>query len=320
MSPSASSERGPAAAANRSAADAHAKRTRVSTALALLESLRPYQWAKNALVFVPIAAAHRFADVHRVGAAVRMFGAFCLCASAVYLLNDCLDAAADGRHPRKRRRPIASGRLPRSLALGAAPLILAAALATALPLGPESLAVLGLYVTLMAAYSLRLKAVALLDSLVLAGGYALRVVAGGLAVHIRPSARLLAFCIFLFFSLALLKRYAELSLLGNRAGPNAHARGYRLEDRELVLVLGGSSGVLSVLVLAIYMSTGNVERFYSRAELIWATSVLLLYWICYLWLTAHRGRMTDDPLVFALKDRLSVVLVALMGATAWLAV
>ncbi len=296
------------------------RRTRVSTALALLESLRPYQWVKNALVFVPLAVAHRFADVHRLGAAALMFVAFSLCASAVYLLNDCLDAAADRLHPHKRCRPIASGRLPRGLALSAVPVLLAAALATAYSLGLECLAVLGSYVALMAAYSLRLKAVVLLDSLVLASGYALRVLAGGLAVHIRPSARLLAFCIFLFFSLALLKRYAELALLESRDGPSAEARGYRLEDRELVLVLGGSSGILSVLVLAIYMSSANVERFYSRAELIWGTSVLLLYWICHLWLAAHRGRMTDDPLVFALKDRLSVALVALMGASAWLAV
>jgi 4-hydroxybenzoate polyprenyltransferase len=297
-----------------------ARRTTPLTLLALLESLRPYQWLKNALVFVPIAAAHRLGELHLMTAAARMFLAFSLCASAVYLLNDTLDAAADRLHPHKQWRPIASGRLPRALALAFVPVLVVAALGTAFPLGLGCMAVLAFYFALMTAYSLRLKDIVLLDSLILAGGYALRVLAGGLAVHIRPSARLLAFCIFLFFSLALLKRYAELALLKLRDGPKAHARGYLLEDQELVLVLGASSGMLSVLVLAIYMSTGNIERLYSRSELIWGTSVVLLYWVSYLWLTAHRGRMTDDPLVFALKDRLSIALVVLMGASAWLAV
>ena len=296
------------------------RRTLPLVALALLESMRPYQWLKNALIFVPLAAAHRLAEIDRMWAAGRMFVAFSLCASAVYLLNDSIDAGIDGLHPHKQQRPIPSGRLPRSIALAFVPILLAAALAAVLTVDAGCAWVLGLYLALMVAYSLRLKAVALLDSLILAGGYALRVLAGGLAVHIRPSARLLAFCIFLFFSLALLKRYAELALLKRRDGSSAHARGYLLEDQEVVLVLGGSSGVLSVLVLAIYISTGNIERFYSRAELIWVTSVLLLYWISHMWLMAHRGRMTDDPLVFAMRDRLSVALVVLMAASAWLAV
>jgi 4-hydroxybenzoate polyprenyltransferase len=296
------------------------RRTIPLTLLAVLEALRPYQWLKNALVFVPLAAAHRLGELPLAAAAARMFVAYSLCASAVYLLNDLLDVAADRMHPHKQWRPLASGRLPRGLALVLVPLLLAAALATSAPLGLGCIGVLGLYFVLMTAYSLRLKAVVLLDSLILASGYALRVLAGGFAVHIRPSARLLAFCIFLFFSLALLKRYAELALLKRRDGPSAHARSYLLEDQELVLVLGGSSGILSVLVLALYMSTGNIERLYSRSELIWGTSVLLLYWVSYMWLTAHRGRMTDDPLVFAIKDRLSLALIALMGVTAWLAV
>ena len=297
-----------------------ARKSPILTVLALLETLRPYQWLKNALVFVPLAAAHRLEEPHRLIAGARMFVAFSLCASAGYLLNDTLDAAADRLHPHKQWRPIPSGRLPRGLAISLVPVLLAAGISVASPLGFGSMGVLGLYFVLMAAYSVRLKSVVLLDSLLLAGGYALRVLAGGLAVQIRPSARLLAFCIFLFFSLALLKRYAELALLKLRDGPATHARGYLLEDQELVLVLGGSSGILSVLVLAIYISTGNIERFYSRSELIWATSVLLLYWVSHMWLMAHRGRMTDDPLVFAMRDRLSILLVALMGASAWLAV
>ena len=283
---------------------------------AALESLRPYQWLKNALVFVPLAAAHRLGEPLLLLRALQAFVAFSLCASAVYLLNDVWDAAADRTHPHKRLRPIASGRLSRSVAL----VLASALLAAAWPLGARAGAALVAYLALMIAYTLRLKAIVLLDALVLASGYALRVLGGGLAVAIVPSARLLAFCIFLFFSLALVKRYAELALLRLRDGPAAHARAYLLEDQEFIVALGTSCGALSVLVLALYMSSETVARLYSRAEFIWLTCVLLLYWISHMWLMAHRGRMTDDPLVFAVKNRVSAALIVLMGATAWLAV
>ena len=285
-----------------------------------LESLRPYQWLKSALVFVPLAAAHRLGEPQLLARAAEAFIAFSLCASAVYLLNDLHDASADRMHPHKRERPIASGRLPRSVAWALVPVLLAGTLATVWPLGAKAAAPLVTYLVLMVAYTLRLKAIVLLDALVLAGGYALRVLTGGLAVAILPSARLLAFCIFLFFSLALIKRYAEVALLRLRDGSAAHARAYLLEDQEFIVALGTSCAALSVLVLALYMSSDTVARLYSRAGFIWLTCVLLLYWISHMWLMAHRGRMTDDPLVFAVKNRVSVVLIALMGATAWLAV
>jgi 4-hydroxybenzoate polyprenyltransferase len=287
---------------------------------AALESLRPYQWLKNTLVFVPLAAAHRLGEPQLLARAAQAFIAFSLCASAVYLLNDLHDASADRMHPHRSQRPIASGRLPRSLALALVPVLLAATLAAAWPLGVKAGAALAAYLALMIVYTLRIKAIVLLDALVLASGYALRVLAGGLAVAILPSARLLAFCIFLFFSLALVKRYAELALLRLRDGPAAHARAYLLEDQEFIVALGTSCGALSVLVLALYMSSETVARLYSRAGFIWLTCVLLLYWISHMWLMAHRGRMTDDPLVFAVKNRVSAVLIVLMGATAWLAI
>jgi 4-hydroxybenzoate polyprenyltransferase len=296
------------------------RHTAVSLAKAALQTLRPHQWLKNALVFVPLAAAHRLAELSHVGAAARTFVAFSLCASSIYVLNDLWDAPADRLHPHKRHRPIASGRLPRWCALGLAPALFMGAIAMGLWVDAPVAAVLGFYFVLMIAYSLRLKAIVLLDVLVLAGGYALRLVAGGFAVDIRPSPRLLAFCVFLFFSLALVKRYAELALLRLRDGPASHARAYVSDDQEFILVLGTSSGILSVLVLALYLSSGNLERLYSRAQLIWVTCVLLLYWISHVWLAAHRGRMTDDPLVFAVTDRVSRALIVLMGVTAWLAV
>ena len=295
------------------------RRTAVSVVLAAIQSLRPYQWLKNALVFVPLAAAHRLGDIELLMAAARAFIAFCLCASAVYLINDLKDAPADRLHPHKKDRPIASGRLPTAGVLILIPLLLGGAIAVARPLGIFS-ASLALYFVLMVAYTLWLKAIALLDAIVLAAGYALRVIAGGLAVGIQSSPRLVGFCIFLFVSLALVKRYAELTLLRGRDGPNAHARGYLLEDQGFVASLGISCGALSVLVLAVYMSSEDITLLYSRADFIWVTCVLLLYWISHIWLAAHRGRMTDDPLVFTLKDRTSMILVLLMVATAWLAV
>ena len=286
---------------------------------AAIESLRPYQWLKNTLVFVPLAAAHSLDDLGRLAVAARVFVAFSLCASAVYLINDLQDAPADRQHPHNKSRAIASGRLPAAYAVILVPVLIGAAIAVARPLAIWA-AIIGAYVILMVAYTLWLKAMALLDAFVLATGYAMRVLAGGFAVNIQPSPRLLAFCIFLFFSLALLKRYAELALLRLRDGPNAHARGYLLEDQGFIVSLGISCGALAVLVLAVYMSSENITLLYRRSEFIWLTCVLLLYWVSHMWLAAHRGRMTDDPLVFAIKDRTSALLIVLMGAGAWLAV
>lgn len=289
-------------------------------ARAILETLRPHQWLKNLLVFVPLAAAHRLGNARLLAASAQVFVAYSLCASGVYILNDLIDAPADRRHPHKYARAIASGRLPSGLAIALVPLLVGSALLTGATLDARVDAVLAGYFLWMALYTLRLRAVVLLDALALAIGYAMRVAAGAFAVHIRPSPWLLAFCIFLFFSLALVKRYAELALLRGRDGAAAHARAYLAEDQELIMALGVATGTLAVLVLALYLTAGHPETHYRQGELIWVVCVLLLYWVSHLWLTAHRGRMTDDPLVFALRDRTSRVLVLAMGVAAWLAV
>ena len=174
---------------------------------------------------------------------------------------------------------------------------------------------LALYYALTLSYSLRLKDVVILDVLALAGLYTLRVMAGAAAFDIPPSAWLLAFCVFLFFSLAMVKRYAELVAMRAVEGSQAHARAYLLEDSELLAALGSASGYLSVLVLALYITSEAMHDPHVRYQLIWLVCVLLLYWISYMWLMAHRGRMHDDPLVFALRDRVSQVVIALMAAT-----
>jgi 4-hydroxybenzoate polyprenyltransferase len=289
-----------------------------SVVVAALEVLRPYQWLKNLLVFLPLLAAHRSMDVQLLARAFIAFAAFSLCASAIYVTNDLHDVDADAAHPHKKDRPLPSGRLPLVIAWALIPALLVPGVLVGWMVDPRVAAALVAYCVLMFAYSLHLKRVVLLDALVLGGGYALRVVAGGFAVGILPSSRLLAFCVFLFFSLALLKRYAELTLLALRDGVEAHARSYIERDVPPVLAIGTSSGVMSVLVLVLYVSSQTV-RTSAHSEVIWATCVLLLYWVSYLWLMAHRGQMTDDPLVFAIKDRVSLVLIGLMGVTAWLA-
>lgn len=299
-------------------------RGRLSRALgyarAALETVRPYQWVKNALVFVPLAAAHRLGDGALLAAAALTFVAFSLCAASVYVFNDLVDAPSDRLHPHKNARPIACGRLPRAAGMALVPILAAAALAVGSALDIRVDVILAVYFVEMLAYTLRLRSVALLDTLALAVGYALRVAAGAFAVHVLLSPWLLAFCVFLFFSLALVKRYAELALVRGRDGPAAHARDYLLEDQEIILALGVSTGTLAVLVLALYLSTPHAEVRYHQAGFIWLVCVLLLYWVSHMWLTAHRGRMSDDPLVFALKDRVSQILIVLMGAAAWMAV
>jgi 4-hydroxybenzoate polyprenyltransferase len=280
--------------------------------LVYLAALRPHHWLKNTLVFLPLAAAHRLDEIDLLVQAFMGFVAFSLCASSTYLLNDLVDLPSDRRHPHKKDRALASGRLPLTHALGLIPLLLAGAVAIGLLLPWPFLAALGSYYVLTLSYSLRLKDLVILDVLALAGLHAMRVMAGSAATGIPPSAWLIAFCVFLFFSLAMIKRYAELVVMRTIDGLHAHARAYELEDSELLAALGGASGYLAVLVLALYVSeTGG--GVFGRHELIWLVCVLLLYWISYMWLMAHRARMHDDPLVFALRDRVSRVLIALMA-------
>jgi len=292
----------------------------VMVAAAALEAMRPYQWLKNMLVFVPLLTARRLGEPGSLRITAVIFLAFNCFASAIYLINDIRDVAADQAHPHKRLRPIASGRLPRSVALALVPLLLAAGIAISLSVDARVTAVLAFYAVLMVTYSLRLKSIVLLDALVLAAGYALRIAAGAIAVASRPEPQLLAFFIFVFFSLAMVKRYAELSLLRHAGVATAPARSYQVQDSEVVLVLGGSSGILSVLVLALFLNGEDLGQTYARSILGWCAAILLLYWICHMWLIAHRGRMTDDPLVFAIKDRVSLTLIGLTIVIAWVAV
>ncbi|MGA2877429.1 MAG: UbiA family prenyltransferase [Bryobacteraceae bacterium] len=279
-----------------------------------LKSLRPQHWLKNILVFVPLIAAQRFFETALLEKAFLAFVAFGCFASSGYLLNDLFDLAADRIHPHKRLRPFASGDLPVKYGLLMMPVLVGLGCMFGLLVSPLFLGTALIYLALSLTYSFHLRKVALLDVIILAGLYTMRIMAGSAAVAIWPSHWLLAFSTFLFFSLALVKRYGELMIMRKVDGDGATARGYELDDGELLAAMGIASGYLAVLVLALYINSDTAQALYQRYQLIWFQCPLLFYWISHVWLIAHRGKMPDDPVVFALSDRISRILALLMIA------
>jgi 4-hydroxybenzoate polyprenyltransferase/phosphoserine phosphatase len=270
-----------------------------------LRAMRPHQWLKNLLVFVPVVAAHEM-SLPPLSAATPAFVAFCLSASAVYVLNDLLDLRADRSHPRKRQRPFASGALTIKSGTWLFAGLAIAGLAVSAFIGAQFVAMLLLYQVATTAYSLVLKRQAVIDICTLAGLYTLRIVAGGIATGIGLSVWLLAFSTFFFFSLAAAKRLAELTELEGLGGRLTLGRGYRVEDLPLVAGMALASGYVAVLVMALYINVPEVQALYYRPEMLWGICPILLYWISRVVLWAHRGEMPDDPVVFALRDRTSL--------------
>lgn len=294
--------------------------TRLGSGLAIgpghLRALRPHQWLKNILIFLPVLAAHS-TDPAVWLAALAAFAAFSLTASSVYILNDLLDLAADRAHPRKCRRPFASGAVPIRDGLILAPGLLIAALAIAL-LGapPLFLAVLAGYYALTLAYSFDLKRRLVADIVALGGLYTLRILAGAAATGVVLSPWMLAFSGFLFFALAAVKRQAEL-VDGIASGrEKAAGRAYRAPDLPVVTMMALAAGYTSVLIMALYVSSPEVRVLYAQPDLLWAICPVLLYWLSRAVMKAHRGRMTDDPVVYALRDRVSLACGAVIGAIA----
>jgi len=280
---------------------------------AYLRALRPHHWFKSALVFLPLVVTHQLYDASRFTHALLAFVVVTLCASAVYLLNDLLDLPDDRRHPHKKDRMLASGRLPVGHALAVAPLLLfAAALASALQ-PPPFLTIMVVYVVLMVAYCLRLRDLGGWDVLALAVGYGLRVVAGSVAEGIETLVWLLVSSFFFFLGLALLKRYAEMVTIRSLHGLQARVRAYAVEDSGLVAVYGSLSSCLALLPVATHLVVQH--PLHSRYELAWVVLVLLLYWSIRMWLLAGRGYIRSDPVTFALTDRVSRAVGILMAVT-----
>lgn len=293
--------------------------THDSKVAALVRCLRPHQWLKNLIVFVPVLTAHKLGDHTALSHAALAFAAFCLCACAVYVLNDLLDLDADRHHATKRNRPFASGALPLQFGLIAAPVLLLAAMVLGSLLSAEFVAVVLLYFVLAGGYSLRLKQVAWLDVFVLAGLYTLRLVAGHVATGIAYSSWLLVFSMFVFLSLALLKRFLELHSLRQQNLHEAKGRGYMAGDLELVTTLGLVSGYLAVLVLALYVNSPQVQKLYAHPLGLLLVCPLLLFWVSRVWFRAHRGQMPDDPVAFAVRDWVGYAVGALTLVVMWLA-
>ena len=281
--------------------------------------LRPQHWVKNLLVFVPVLAAHRFYEATLLVRCLIAFVSLCCCASSGYLFNDLFDLSADRHHPRKRFRPFAAGDLPLSYGLVMIPGLAALGFILGILVSPAFVAMLLTYFVLTLAYSFYIKKVVLLDVIVLAGLYTLRIMAGSAAVAIWPSPWLLAFSTFLFLSLALVKRYSELVVMRKVEGDAATARGYEVGDAELLVAKGTASGYVAVFVLALYITSGPAGTLYGRHQLMWFLCPLLLYWNGRIWLIAHRGKMSDDPVVFATTDWTSRLLILLMLITTVLA-
>jgi 4-hydroxybenzoate polyprenyltransferase len=269
-----------------------------------LKALRVHQWTKNVLIFLPMLLAHELTTPALYVKAVLAFFAFSFAASAIYVFNDLFDLHADQHHPRKKNRPFAAGNLSLLAAAGAVPSLILLSLATAQFLPVEFTGILFIYLLITTLYSWRLKQIALLDVLTLAGLYTIRILAGTAAYGVATSGWLLGFSAAIFLSLALVKRYAELreALAGTPEKIGARGRGYHARHLPWLARFGIASGVLSAVVLALYITSPKVLEFYNRPAALWLLCLLLLYWIGRIWLFAVRGRLSDDPLDFAARD------------------
>jgi len=285
-----------------------------------LRALRPHQWLKNILVFLPVLAAHQI-DGSSILFSTLAFIAFSIVASSVYVLNDLLDLKDDRAHPRKRNRPFAAGDIPIKSGVWMATGLLLVGTFIAILIGLEFLGVMIAYYVLTTFYSLNLKKRIVVDICALAGLYTLRIIAGGAATQIPLSVWLLAFSVFLFLSLAAVKRQAELVGTVKHGEFQETKRGYHVDDLPIIAMISISAGYVSVLVMALYLNSPAVLELYSYPEALWGICAILLYWITRTVMLAHRGWMHDDPVIYAVKDRLSqisflMVLLMVLGGAA----
>ena len=293
-------------------------KTQRANILVYLRALRVHQWLKNLLIVVPLLAAHQLGSINGLVQVFYAFIAFSLCASSVYVLNDLLDLDSDRQHIRKRKRPFAACTIPLSHGMLMVPLLLVLAFAVSMFLPTRFVLVLAAYFVMTLAYSVRLKRQVIVDVMLLAGLYTMRIIAGAAATAITPSFWLLAFSMFIFLSLALVKRYSELLITLQSNKQEAAGRGYSVNDLPVLMSLGVSSGLGSVLILALYLNNPETNLMYPNTMWLWLMTPLLLYWVSRMWMKAHRGQVDDDPVVFAAKDWQSL-LVLLISACIFIA-
>lgn len=282
---------------------------------AMVKALRPHQWLKNSLLFVAAILAHKYTDLTVMTRAVAGFAAFSLVASSVYVLNDLLDLESDRQHRTKKNRPFAAGRLSIPFGLTMAPIVAATGIAISLLLTPRLFtAVLGGYLLLTTAYSVYLKRKLIVDVLTLAGLFTYRVIAGGVAADVPVSFWLLGFSMFFFTGLAFVKRYSEVVAIMARDESKVPGRNYWVADLDIIKAVGPACGLMAVLVFCLYINSPKVAELYPRPEALWLIAPVMLYWITRIWFLAARNQLDDDPVVFALSDRISHLAAVVSGA------
>jgi 4-hydroxybenzoate polyprenyltransferase/phosphoserine phosphatase len=279
-----------------------------------IRAFRVHQWAKNVLLFVPLLTSFAFTGLGRLTSCVLAFVAFSLTASATYVANDLWDLESDRVHPRKRLRPFASARIPIASGVGAASVALAAGLALAAAVSPAFLLLMLAYLVLTSLYSWVLKEYVLIDVLMLSLLYTLRIFAGSIAVGIAISSWLLAFSVFVFLSLALVKRCSELVTLDRIGKTVTRGRDYRVSDLTVLWPLGVGAALSAVVVFGLFVAAPETQARYATPELLGLVGVGLLYWLARLWIKTSRQEMHDDPVVYALRDRGSRLVLLAMTA------
>jgi len=262
----------------------------------MLRAMRPHQWLKNILIFVPAATSHRIVEWNTFLPVAVAFFSFSLCASAGYIVNDLLDLQADRKHPEKCRRPFASGALSPASGRVAAVLLFLFALGSAWFVSTRCFLFVCGYLLLSGAYSTALKTVPLVDIFLLSSFYTLRIFLGGEAAGVTVSFWLAAFSTFFFYSLATVKRFTELK------GAAAPRRGYQADDLSMLGLWGTASGCASVVVLALYINSAEVTRLYHQPAFLWPVCVAFLFWLNRIWMLANRGSLPHDPILFAVRD------------------
>ena len=285
-----------------------------------LSAMRPHQWVKNILIFAPLMLSYQFLDADLLILNLLAFAAFSLAASGLYIINDLLDIESDRVHPTKRERPFASGRLSIHWGVGQSTIILVLAVGIASFINSQFLVVLIIYALLSASYSFKLKQVVLLDVALLAVLYTLRIIAGTYAVSLEFSYWLIVFSIFIFTSLAMVKRVSELYNLKLQGKESVEGRGYTVQDHEIMSALGVAGGFVSVLVLALYIHDPIIMQRYRQPEWLWIIVPTILYWIGRVWIIAHRGQMNEDPVVFAVQDKVSYLILLFIAIGIYLAI
>lgn len=273
----------------------------------ILKAIRVHQWTKNLLVFTALILAHAWHQEKALITTVYAFFSFSFAASAIYVFNDLIDLEADRDHIIKKFRPLAAGTLPIPIGISLIPLLLILSFSFAAIIGFDFISILILYLILTTAYSLYLKPIVLLDVITLTSLYTIRIISGAKAIDVPLSYWLIAFSLFIFLSLALIKRFSELKNLSQHSNTKQATRGYHINDLSVVGLFGVSSGYISIMVLVLYIHDLQAGALYAHPDWLWLVSISILYWMSHMWLIAFRGEMNEDPILFAIHDRNSYI-------------